>query len=354
MLTAARRFDSPAYTLQAFTPRPSRDGYLAVRALNVEVARVADLASSPVVARLRLQFWRDAVDAALDGAPKESVQDLQGVPSAQSPDQVSASVSASASTSARRPPANEPVTRLLRAAVAGLAERAERSGAAATLNRSWLARVVSARADRLDNRPFGSLAALEEHAEATSSSLLYLQLGLLPVASLPADHVASHIGKAAGLAAQLRGLPLLAAPAGAVTLPLDVMARAGLREEDLLRLGPRAPHLKDAVFEVATCAHDHLLTAREMLRDLPLQQQQNQHVQQQQQRSTTPTFWWRSAAGGNTHPGPAMGVFLHALPTRLWLEKLQNVDFDVFSPKLRYTDWRLPWKAYWAHKLGSI
>jgi NADH dehydrogenase [ubiquinone] 1 alpha subcomplex assembly factor 6 len=41
------------------------------------------------------------------------------------------------------------------------------------------------------------------------------------------------------------------------------------------------------------------------------------------------------------------GVLMAAVPTSQWLDKLQKVDFDIFKPELRTTDWRLPWKAYW-------
>lgn len=89
--------------------------------------------------------------------------------------------------------------------------------------------------------------------------------------SVALDHVASHIGKAVGIAAILRGMPLLAFPAGAsagaVVFPLDVCAQHGLRQEQVLRKGGGAEGLRDAVFAVATRANDHLITARKMLGD---------------------------------------------------------------------------------------
>jgi NADH dehydrogenase [ubiquinone] 1 alpha subcomplex assembly factor 6 len=82
------------------------------------------------------------------------------------------------------------------------------------------------------------------------------------------DHVGSHIGKAAGIAAVLRGIPHVAMEGdGGVVLPLDVCAEFGLRQEDVIRQGGDAPGLRDAVFKVATLANDHLITARKMLKD---------------------------------------------------------------------------------------
>jgi NADH dehydrogenase [ubiquinone] 1 alpha subcomplex assembly factor 6 len=50
----------------------------------------------------------------------------------------------------------------------------------------------------------------------------------------------------------------------------------------------------------------------------------------------------------------AFGVFLPAVGTRLWLDRLEKHDFDVFSPELLRSDWRLPWKAYSAYRRKSL
>lgn len=61
--------------------------------------------------------------------------------------------------------------------------------------------------------------------------------------------------------------PARTATAATVVFPLDVCARFNLRQEAILRHGGDAPGLADAVFEVATRANDHLITARKMLAD---------------------------------------------------------------------------------------
>lgn len=119
--------------------------------------------------------------------------------------------------------------------------------------------------------PFATLDALETYAENTYSSLSYLALESFHRRSLTLDHIASHIGKASGIAAVLRGMPHLARPpSGAqqavVVFPLDVCAEFQVRQEDVLRCAPAAG-LADAVFKVATRANDHLITARKMLVD---------------------------------------------------------------------------------------
>ncbi|KAK6363276.1 hypothetical protein TWF730_000717 [Orbilia blumenaviensis] len=191
--------------------------------------------------------------------------------------------------------------------------------------KSFWIKVIGAREQYLSNQSYTTLDALEAYSEATYSSLHYLSLEALNFKSTDLDHVASHIGKASGIAAVLRGTPLLAAPGpnsthAAVLLPVDVCAKNGLRQEDVIRHGGTAPGLKDTVFEIATRANDHLITAREMLK-----------------------------RAGEEGKGPAFTTFLPAVPTSLYLGRLEKVDFDVFDTSLQRREWRLPWKAYIAN-----
>lgn len=279
-----------------------------------------------------MQFWRDAVNRALSGTPPK-----------------------------------EPVAILIAQAAESLQTRTD---GRSRLSKSWFLRVINTREQYLSNPPYPSLTALESYAENTYSTLLYLTLQALPVASITADHLASHIGKAQGIAAVLRGLPLIAFPPspnhhsnqggmsgslsggrqGAVVLPLDVMVEAGVKEEEVLRAGASAHGLRDAVFTVATRANDHLITAREMLKNLQSgadighefeHQNEAEHEYSAQQLNAGPQTQREEVER-------AFGVLMPAVATSVWLEKLQKLDFDVFSPQLRTTDWRFPWKAYWA------
>lgn len=229
----------------------------------------------------------------------------------------------------------------------------------------------------MDNRPYTSLDALENYAESTYSTLMYLALAALPMHSLAVDHLASHVGKATGIAAVLRGLPLIAFPPppshhsntsgmggsaglgsnrqqGAVMLPLDIMVEAGVKEEEVLRQGADAPGLKDAVFKVATRANDHLITAREMLKNLKQgkaaghdfehEGEEGHHYPEMNAKDT--------ATVEDIERG--FGALMQAVPTRLWLEQLEKADFDVFRNELRMRDWKLPMKAYWAYSRRQI
>ncbi|KAH8600392.1 isoprenoid synthase domain-containing protein [Bisporella sp. PMI_857] len=294
-----QKFDSPSFTLQTFIPSTTRDAYLAIRALNVELARIPDLVSNPT----------------------------------------------------------EPVAILLHYALQLLQSR--HPGHSTSVMKGWFIKIINARENYMDNRPYTSMEALELYAENTYSTLMYLTLAALPLHSMAADHVASHIGKAAGIITVLRGLPLIAFPPppnhhsinatsggnlgggrqGAVLLPLDIMAETGVKEEDVLRQGAEAPGLKDAIFTVATRANDHLITAREMLKNL------------QQGKDAGHAFEHEGEEGhqyAETKGSTQVGL------DRAFGKKLERHDFDIFKPELRAREWKLPWKAYWAYSRRSI
>ncbi|OOF93221.1 hypothetical protein ASPCADRAFT_209812 [Aspergillus carbonarius ITEM 5010] len=327
------KYDRPSYTLSTFIPRNAQTFYIALRALNVSLSMIPDTTSSHTIGLMRLQFWRDAVAKTLSGSPPK-----------------------------------EPIAILLASAMSDLNERTQ---GRARISKGWLNRMINAREQTLTNDPYTNIAALESYAESTYSTLLYLTLSALPMTSVTADHVASHIGKAAGIAAVLRGLPLVAFPAassqrpdqagsgmmaggakqGAVTLPLDVMAQAGVKEEDVFRLGAEAPGLRDAVFTVATRASDHLITVQQMLSNLRAGQDVGHEFEHEgEEGHQYDTDQDLSREQKNETPldevNRAFGVFMPAVGTRLWLDRLESVDFDIFRPELLRSDWKLPWKAY--------
>ncbi|WPG99518.1 NADH dehydrogenase (ubiquinone) complex I, assembly factor 6 [Acrodontium crateriforme] len=330
-LDLLRKYDTPSSLLLPYIPRQTRDAYIALRAFNIDVARTADTTSTPTIGAMRLQFQREAVTKSLAGTPPK-----------------------------------QPIALLLAKAAEELNERTSGKGG---WRKSWFMRIIDTREKYLSNPPYPTLETVESYAENTYSTLLYLTLQALPMASLTADHVASHIGKATGIATVLRGIPLLAFPGppnkhsnqggqfagdvgatrhGAVMLPLDVMADAGVREEDVLRNGANAQGLKDAVFAVATRANDHLITARQMMTNINQGEDAGHEFEHRNEEEHAYLPSKDQSETPKQEIERAFGVFMPALATQIWLDRLQQSDFDIFSSKLRVTDWKLPFKAYWA------
>ncbi|KAL8802082.1 MAG: hypothetical protein Q9182_004026 [Xanthomendoza sp. 2 TL-2023] len=356
-----QQYDHPSYILTTFLPSHLRPAYLAIRAFNLELARIPDVSPTAPVRSMRYQFWRSTIT----------------------------------STFALTPVA-QPVAVLLSSVLSSLRQNqtSPNSNPSASLHKSWFLRLITTREKYSTNAPYPTLASLEAYAENTYSTLLYLTLSALPLHSVTADHIASHIGKAAGIVAVLRGIPLLAFPPplnhhsntaglggtlntqrvqqGAVTLPLDIMAETGVREEDVLRYGADAPGLKDAVFKVATRASDHLITARSMVKNVQRGEDVGHEFEHEGEEGHDDYYAGNRLGNGDDdgnalgHGGrsrglgkveqqkmeveKAFGVFMPAVPTALWLQRLERGDFDIFKDDLRRRDWRLPWKAWVAYQ----
>ncbi|KUI63262.1 NADH dehydrogenase (ubiquinone) complex I, assembly factor 6 [Cytospora mali] len=323
-----RQGDYDSYLIRQFIPRSAQDAYDALRTLNLELARLPETVSNPTIGQLRMQFWRDTVNKTFAGTPPR-----------------------------------EPISILLHKAITELGQRTGSSSSASSI-RFWLLRFINTREKYMDNRPFTSLAALEEYAENTYSTLMYMTLANMPLRSVHMDHLASHIGKACGLVATLRGVPVLAAPprpvhtpggvesgnrrSQALLLPLDVMAEVGLREEDVFRHGPHAAGLQDAIFKVATRAHDHLITAREMITNIRKGVDPGHEYEHQGEKEHT---YEQGDDTTQMDVKRGFGVLLEGVPAGDFLERIEKVNFDPFQVK---SSWKLPWRIWQALRKTQI
>lgn len=314
--TQLQASDYDAHLIRRFVPPRVQDTYTALRALNLELVRLPETVSNPAIGALRVKFWQDALERTFAGNPPR-----------------------------------EPICLLLHQGLQHLEDGAERKSV-----RFWVSRMVKTREKYMDNRPFASLAALEDYAEHTYSTLMYATLAAMPMQSMHVDHLASHIGKALGIVATLRGIPILAAPAQPVRtptgnqapathkpsllLPLDIMAEAGVKEEEVFRRGPSAPGLLDAVYKVATRANDHLITAREMLKRLKEGKDPGHDFEHQGEGAHV----YESGGDTTRELRAAFGVLLEAVPAAQFLENLERADFDAF--RVRSAGWRLPWRIW--------
>jgi NADH dehydrogenase [ubiquinone] 1 alpha subcomplex assembly factor 6 len=318
-----RQSDYDAHLIQRFVPSRVRDVYLALRALNLELVRLPEVVSNPTIGQMRMQFWRESIDKTFAGAP----------------------------------PA-EPICILLHRALEDLRERAQSRSAASSM-KFWVQRVIKTREKHMDNRPFVSLSALEDYGENTYATLMYATLAALPMQSMHMDHLASHIGKAAGIVAVLRGVPVLAAPQRpsggrgrepVLLLPLDVLAEAGVREEDVYRQGPNAEGFQDAIFTVATRANDHLITAREMLKSLKAGDGPGHDFEHEGEVGHTYDV---GEAENDTARDirRGFGVLLDAVPAQEYLRNLESHNFDPFAVR---ASWKLPWRMWQALRKEQI
>ena len=187
------RGDPDRFAAVMAAPRAARARLLPLYAFNLEVARAPWVSAEPLIAEMRLQFWRDVVVE-----PHRRAHEVAG-----------------------------PLRDLIDAG---------RLPAAPFLA------LIDARALDREVRPFADAAALTAYLEATGGGLMWLACAAFgPGQEAPAR----DLGRAAALATYLRAVPELAAR-GRVPLPPGDpadLAREGLRwlaRGRAVRLGPPA------------------------------------------------------------------------------------------------------------------
>ncbi len=210
-----RRLDHDRFLTTLFAPAGKRAPLVALYAFNVEIARVRETVSEPMLGRIRLQWWREAIEGIERGE-----------------------------------------VRAHEAAVALAETRGERPFPA----RELIA-LIDARERDLDDAPFADMAALEAYAEATSSAVMAIAGGMLAEPRVAAARAAIRpAGVAYALTGLLRALPVHASQ-GRLYLPLDLLRR---HEMDPHRIfaGEVSDGLRAVIADIATRARECLAEAR--------------------------------------------------------------------------------------------
>jgi 15-cis-phytoene synthase len=204
--TLLKRDDRDRWLASLFLPTKLRPPVHALYAFSLEIARVRQLVSEPVLGEIRFQWWREVLTGEDGGA--------------------------------------NPVA-------AALLDTVARFG----LPRDKLISLIDARLFDLYDAPMPSTAALETYAQATAGALFRLAASIL---SLGADveSAALHAGVAYAITGLLRALPWHLA-AGQAYIPRDILDMNGLKPEDLLS-GRDRPALLAALADMRALARRHI------------------------------------------------------------------------------------------------
>jgi NADH dehydrogenase [ubiquinone] 1 alpha subcomplex assembly factor 6 len=217
-----RRHDRDRFQTALFAPAAARDALFALYAFNYEIARVRESVREAMLGQIRLQWWREAIDAAFSD----------------------------------RPPRRHDIVEAITAAIR------ERG-----LSRGHFDRLIDARERDLDDAPPATMAALEDYAEGSSAQLVLLALETLGAATPEARDAAHHVGIAYALTGLLRAMPVHA-PAGRLLLPEDITTTAGLDQRDYAA-SRGTPPVRQAVAAIVATAREHLAAAHGLRRRVP-------------------------------------------------------------------------------------
>ena len=220
----ARAADYDRYLSAVFAPAARREALFVLIAFNHEIARIPDAVSEPMLGRIRLQWWREVLDAAYAGEP------------------------------ARHHEVSVPLAEAIRAC---------------KLDRAPFDALLEAREADLEEEGPADLAVLERYAAATGGSLTELMVRACGADSGPALEAGRQVGTAWALIGTLRAAPHAAAQ-GRLTLPADLLSKAGIAIDDL-RAGRGFERFAVVAEPVADRAADLLATARQARRAMPPQ-----------------------------------------------------------------------------------
>lgn len=218
-----RRGDRDRWLSALFAPEgPRRNALLALYAWNLEVARIPDTVREPLLAQMRLQWWRETLEGIQAGAPRA-----------------------------------QPIARELHRAVT-----------VAGLPAAAFEEILQARERDLDGQAPADMAALETFAAATGGALAALAAQCLAGAdAAPALAAARDAGTAFALAGLMRALPWNVARRR-IHLPEAELRAAGVVAENLVhRSNP--PELYRVIEQVCARGAARLEAARRGFHALP-------------------------------------------------------------------------------------
>ena len=212
-LDEVRAHDHDRFLTLFFAPSAKRPALTALYAFNIEIARIAELVTEPMMGHIRLQWWRETLEGLPRGetrghAAAEALHEAGGIP----------------------------------------------------LHKFQA--LIDARERDLSDDAFPDMNALEAYAGETSSALMMIAAEILAGKdeSQRAEAAIRHAGIAYALTGVLRALPVHASQ-GRLLLPADSLGRYEVDPHDVLG-GRMTEGLRAAMGDVIGAAREHLAAAR--------------------------------------------------------------------------------------------
>ncbi|MBX3493294.1 MAG: squalene/phytoene synthase family protein [Parvibaculum sp.] len=203
-----RRHDHDRFLTVLLAPEPARDALLALYAFNIEIARIPEAVSEPMMGQIRLQWWRETVEGLDRGETR-----------------------------------GHAVAEAL---------------ATTDLPREGLLALIDARERDLSEEPFADLVALETYAAATSAEVV--RLACVALGTAAPESAVCNAGIAYALTGLLRALPLHASQ-GRLYMPADLLRLHDIDPHTILT-GRMTEGLRGVMCDVADRARTLLSEAR--------------------------------------------------------------------------------------------
>jgi NADH dehydrogenase [ubiquinone] 1 alpha subcomplex assembly factor 6 len=209
-----RRHDNDRFLCGLFAPAAAREGLWSLYAFNLELARIRESVSQPLLGHIRLRWWIDALDAIY----------------------------------ARQPPHHQ--------VALALGDTVQRFD----LDRGYLDRMIAGRAADLDDSAPASVDALIDYADATSAAVSEAALQVLAVTGEETREAARDVGIAWALIGLVRAVPFHAR-SRRIYLPADLNRLAGLDVFEMFEKG-ETTGVREVAEQLLARASEYLQRAR--------------------------------------------------------------------------------------------
>ncbi len=176
-----KHHDRDRYLLAQFLPPAERQAFLVLVAFNMELAQIREKVSEPMLGRIRLQWWREALDDLMQGTLRQ-----------------------------------HDVLEALAPIITHY-----------TLSLTYIHRMIDARELDIEESPPATIKELERYLDGTAGALMRLAMEVTGEASAPALEAGSHAGQAWGYVGLLRALPYHAQQ-GKIFIPQEILEQYGL------------------------------------------------------------------------------------------------------------------------------
>jgi phytoene synthase len=217
-----RTHDRDRYLTTLFAPDNCRGDLTAIYAFNLEIGRIPFTVSEPMLAEIRLQWWRDAIAALYAGNPGD-----------------------------------HPVIR-------ALADTMLRQ----KLSRVFFENMIDSCVRDAKEAGFDTLDGLSRYTDSSGASLVLLAMEVLGVGDNElARRAALNVGTAWALLSLVRAQPILAAH-GRLVLPMELVMKHQVQKDEILA-GKTNENAALAFREILALAQKHLDLSRELMRDVP-------------------------------------------------------------------------------------
>jgi phytoene synthase len=183
-----KKYDYYRYLCCLLSPSNLQERFFAVYAFNSEIAKIKEVVSEPMVGHIRLQWWRDAIDEIYDGIPVKH---------------------------------NHEIVHALYKVIC-----------AVDIDKELFERLLDAREADIEFTAPETLDNLKNYAIGTCSNLFLLLLAACEIDDKHAAEAAHYGGIAYALTGIMRAMRHNAQH-GMVMLPLDLMERFGISEDDV-------------------------------------------------------------------------------------------------------------------------